>query len=108
MFPSGAVEATRDGQLLSADRAVADELQRVDDPYWGVFLAESERLGVLDEQLNPYYGPCVYTPAGDLLTRVVSEGGAEIDIAAELDALSAEADQCLAESAEAGVESAAG
>lgn len=95
-------------KALSADRAVAEEMQRVEDPYWGVFLAESEHLGVLDEQLNPYYGPCVFTPAGDLLTRVMSEGGDEIDIQAELDALAAEADQCLAESAEAGVESAAG
>lgn len=93
-------------KALSADRAVAEELQRVEDPYWGVFLLESERLGVLDEQLNPYYGPCVATPAGDLLTRVLSEGGDEIDLQAELDALAAEADQCLAESAEAGIESA--
>ena len=93
-------------KALSADRAVAEELQRVDDPYWGVFLAESNRLGVLDEQLNPYYGPCVFTPSGDLLTRVMNDEGAELDIAAELDAVSAEADQCLIESAEAGIESA--
>lgn len=94
-------------KALSADRAVAEEQQRVDDPYWGVFLGESERLGTLDEQLNPYYGPCVFNPAGDLLTRVMSEGGDSIDIAAELDALAVSADQCLAESMEAGVESAA-
>jgi multiple sugar transport system substrate-binding protein len=95
-------------KALSADRAVAEEQQRVDDPYWGVFLSESDRLGTLDEQLNPYYGPCVFTPAGDLLTRVMSDGGDSIDIQAELDTLATEADQCLAESAEAGVESAAG
>jgi multiple sugar transport system substrate-binding protein len=94
-------------KALSADRAVAEEMQRVNDPYWGVFLSESERLGTLDEQLNPYYGPCVFTPSGDLLTRVLSEGGDELDIQAELDALAEEADQCLAESAEAGVEAAA-
>lgn len=90
-------------KALSADRAVSEEMQRVDDPYWGVFIAEADHLGQLDEQLNPYYGPCVFTPAGDLLTRVMSDGGEEIDIAAELTALSAEADACLAEAAEAGV-----
>jgi multiple sugar transport system substrate-binding protein len=90
-------------KALSADQAVAEEQQRVDDPYWGVFLAEGTRLGALDEQKNPYYGPCVFTPAGDLLTRVMSDGGDAIDIRAELDALSVEADQCLAEAAEAGV-----
>ena len=78
----------------------SEELQRVDDPYWGVYVAEAQYLDQLDEQLNPYYGPCVFTPAGDLLTRVMSDGGDEIDIQAELDALSAEADTCLAESAE--------
>jgi multiple sugar transport system substrate-binding protein len=87
-------------KALSADRAVAEELQRVDDPYWSVFLEESNRLGTLDEQLNPYYGPCVFTPAGDLLTRVMSEGGTGIDIQAELNALAVQADNCLAESAE--------
>jgi multiple sugar transport system substrate-binding protein len=94
-------------KALSADRAVAEELQLVDNPYWGVFIDESNRLGTLDEQLNPYYGPCVFTPAGDLLVRVMSDGGDEIDIQAELDGLVVEADQCLAESAEAGVEAAA-
>jgi multiple sugar transport system substrate-binding protein len=86
-------------KALSADRAVSEELQRVDDPYWGVYVAEAEYLDQLDEQLNPYYGPCVFTPAGDLLTRVMSDGGDEINIAAELDALTESADACLAESA---------
>jgi hypothetical protein len=54
----------------------------------------------LEEQLNPYSGPCVFTPAGDLLTRVMSDGGMDIDIATELDTLAAEADACLAESAD--------
>jgi multiple sugar transport system substrate-binding protein len=93
-------------KALSADVAVSEEMQRIDDPYWGVFIEEANYLDTLDEQLNPYYGPCVFTPAGDLLTRVMSDGGDEIDIAAELDALAAEADQCLAESAEEGVASA--
>lgn len=87
-------------KALSADRAVSEELQRVDDPYWGVYVAEAAYLDQLDEQLNAFYGPCVFTPAGDLLTRVMSDGGDEIDIAAELDALAVSADACLAESAE--------
>lgn len=85
-------------KALSADRAVSEELQRVDDPYWGVYVAEAEYLDQLDEQLNAYYGPCVFTPAGDLLKRVLSDGGDQIDIAAELDALAVSADACLAES----------
>jgi len=89
-------------KALSADQAVSEELQRVDDPYWGVYVAEAEYLDQLDEQLNPYYGPCVFTPAGELLTRVMSVDGDQIDIAAELDTLSESADACLAESAESG------
>jgi multiple sugar transport system substrate-binding protein len=87
-------------KALSADRAVSEELQRVDDPYWGVYIAEAQYLDQLDEQLNPNYGPCVFTPAGDLLTRVLSDGGDEIDIRAELDTLAGEADACLAEAAQ--------
>jgi multiple sugar transport system substrate-binding protein len=89
-------------KALSADQAVSEEMQRVDDPYWGVYIAEAEYLDQLDEQLNPYYGPCVYSPAGELLTRVLSDGGDQIDIQAELDALAESADACLAESAESG------
>lgn len=88
-------------KALSAVQSVSEEMQRVDDPYWGVFISEANYLGALDEQANPYYGPCVFTPAGELLTRVMSEGGDEIDIQAELDTLAAAADTCLAESAEA-------
>lgn len=86
-------------KALSADRAVSEELQRVEDPYWGVYVAEAEYLDQLDEQLNANYGACVFTPAGDLLARTLSDGGDELDIKAELDALAAEADTCLAEAA---------
>jgi multiple sugar transport system substrate-binding protein len=88
-------------KALSADREIAEEMQRTTDPYWSVFLGESERLGRLDEQANAYYGPCVFSPAGELLTRVLSEGNEDLDIRAELDALAEEADACLAESASA-------
>ena len=87
-------------KALSAVQSVSEDMQRVDDPYWGVFISEANYLGSLDEQKNAYYGPCVFTPAGELLTRVMSDGGDSIDIQAELDALSAAADTCLAESAE--------
>lgn len=87
-------------KALSADVVVSEELQRIDDPYWGVFIDEANYLQPLDEQKNPYYNPCVATPAGDLLSRVLADGGDEIDIQAELDALAAEADTCLAESVE--------
>ena len=89
-------------KALSAVQTVSEEMQRVEDPYWGVFISEANSLGSLDEQANPYYGPCVFTPAGELLTRVMSDGGDELDIQAELDALAAAADTCLAESAESG------
>lgn len=85
-------------KALSADRAVSEELQRVGDSYWGVYVAEAQYLDKLDEQLNPNYGACVYTPAGDLLTRTLSDGGDKLDIKVELDALAAKADTCLAES----------
>lgn len=90
-------------KALSADKVVSEELQRIDDPYWGVFIEEANHLAPLDEQKNPYYGPCVFTPAGDLLVRVMADDGDSIDIAAELSALAQEADKCLAESAEEGI-----
>jgi multiple sugar transport system substrate-binding protein len=89
-------------KALSAVQTVSEEMQRVNDPYWGVYVAEAKYLDVLDEQLNPYYGPCVFTPAGALLTRVLSDGGDQIGIKAELDKLAGEADACLAEAAKTG------
>lgn len=90
-------------KALSADRAVAESMQRVGDPYWGVFLGEGNRLGKLDEQANPYYNPCVFTPSGDLLTRALSDGGDKLDLKAELTTLAQKADSCLAEAAKSGV-----
>lgn len=90
-------------KALSAVKSVSQDMQRVDDPYWGVFIEEGNHLGALDEQKNPYYGPCVFNPSQDLVTRVLSDGGDSIDIKAELDKLAASADQCLAEAAESGV-----
>jgi multiple sugar transport system substrate-binding protein len=90
-------------KALTAVKSVSQDMQRVNDPYWGVFISEGNHLGALDEQKNPYYGPCVFTPSGDLLTRVLSDGGDQIDIKAELDSLATSADQCLAQSAANGV-----
>jgi multiple sugar transport system substrate-binding protein len=90
-------------KALTAVQSVSQDMQRVNDPYWGVFINEGNHLGALDEQKNPYYGPCVFTPAQDLVVRVLSDGGDQIDIKAELDKLSASADQCLADSAKNGV-----
>jgi multiple sugar transport system substrate-binding protein len=87
-------------KALSPSPTVAEEMQRVDDPYWGVFIAETENLKSLDDVTTPFYGPCVATPAGDLVTRLLADGGDMLDIQAELDSLAAEADACLAESAE--------
>lgn len=90
-------------KALTAVKAVSEEMQRVNDPYWGVFIEEGNHLGALDEQKNPYYGPCVFNPSQDLVIRVLSDGGDQLDIKAELDKLAASADQCLAEAAKNGV-----
>ncbi len=84
-------------KALSGNPVVSQEMQRDTDPYWGVYIAETSFLGPLEELRTPYYSPCVATPAGDLTKRLLSDGGDSIDIQAELDALVAEADQCIAE-----------
>jgi len=62
-----------------------------------VYIAETSFLGPLEELRTPYYSPCVATPASDLMIRMLSEGGDQIDIQAELDTLAADADQCIAD-----------
>ncbi|MBK8019963.1 MAG: sugar ABC transporter substrate-binding protein [Chloroflexi bacterium] len=84
-------------KALSGNPVVSQEMQRDTDPYWGVYIAETSFLGPLEELRTPYYSPCVATPAGDLMKRVLADGGDSIDIQAELDALVAEADQCIAD-----------
>ncbi|GAB4436791.1 MAG: hypothetical protein Kow00120_03940 [Anaerolineae bacterium] len=87
-------------KALSPSPAVSEEMQRVNDPYWGVFIAETDYLAPLDNLNSPFYATCVDTPAGQLVVRFLSEGGDELDIRAELDQFAAAADACLAESAE--------
>ena len=84
-------------KALSGNPVVSQEMQREDDPYWGVYIAETDHLGPLEELRSPYYSTCVATPASDLMKRLLADGGDSIDIQAELDALAAEADACIAE-----------
>jgi multiple sugar transport system substrate-binding protein len=84
-------------KALSGNPVVSQEMQREDDPYWGVFINETGNLGPLEELRTPYYSTCVATPASDLMQRLLSEGGEEIDIEAELNELVEEADACIAE-----------
>lgn len=84
-------------KALSGNPVVSQEMQREEDPYWGVFIAETQFLGPLEELRTPYYSTCVSTPASDLMKRLLADGGDELDIQAELDTLAADADACIAE-----------
>jgi multiple sugar transport system substrate-binding protein len=84
-------------KALSGNPVVSQEMQREDDPYWGVYIAETQYLGPLEELRTPYYSTCVATPASDLMQRLLADGGDSIDIQVELDTLVAEADACIAE-----------
>jgi multiple sugar transport system substrate-binding protein len=83
-------------KALSGNPVVSQEMQRDSDPYWGVFINETNFLGPLEELRSPYYSPCVSTPAGDLTKRLLSDGGDALDIQAELDTLATNADACIA------------
>jgi len=95
---------TEPGQRVFALKALtghigtAVELQKGEDPYWGVYLAEVPFQGRLDDMTTPFYTTCVDIPAQQLMGKLFQEDGATLDIQAELDALAASADQCLAES----------
>jgi len=84
-------------KALSGNPVVSQEMQRENDPYWGVYVAETQYLGPLEELRTPYYSTCVATPAGDMMKRLMADGGDALDVRAELDALVADADKCLAE-----------
>jgi hypothetical protein len=73
------------------------ELQRINDPFWGVFLAETEYVDRLDDATHAGFFSCVADgPTAGLLYEVWSPGGDQIDLQARLDQLAAGADQCLA------------
>ena len=95
---------TEPGQRVFALKALtghigtAEELQKAEDPYFGVFLGEVPYQGRLDDMTTPFYTTCVDIPASQLIGRLFQEEGADMDIQAELDAFVIEADKCLAES----------
>jgi len=94
--------ATEPGQRPFSRRAMtqlkplAVELQRINDPFWGVFLAETEYVDRLDDATHARFFPCVSEgPTASLLYEMWQPGGDKIDLQARLDQLAAEADQCL-------------
>ena len=83
-------------RALTQYKPLAVELQRINDPFWGVFLAETEYVDRLDDATHARFFSCVSTgPTADLLYRIWQPGGEQIDLQARLDQLAAEADQCL-------------
>lgn len=84
-------------RALTQVKSLAVELQRINDPFWGVFLAETEYLDPLDDAAHPRFFPCIADgPPAEFLLKTWQAGGDALDIQAELDKLAAEADVCLA------------
>ncbi len=84
-------------RALTQYKPLAVELQRINDPFWGVFLAETEYVDRLDDASHSRFVPCVSEGhTADLLYQIWSPGGEQIDLQARLDHLATEADQCLA------------
>jgi multiple sugar transport system substrate-binding protein len=82
-------------KALTADLAVAQQLQQEADPFWGVFSRETANLDGLDDTLSPYYTTCVDIPGGALLGRMMAGDGGQFDIQNELDQFAVSAEQCL-------------
>ena len=82
-------------KALTADLAIAQQIQQQDDPFWGVFSRETANLDGLDDTFSPYYTTCVDIPGSALLGRMMAEGGAQFDIVNELDQFATSAEQCL-------------
>lgn len=82
---------------MTADVALAASTGRENDPIWGAFMNEISNLHPLDDLKTAHWGECVNTPMGTLLQSIQGPDGANIDIQAELDAMAAEADTCLAQ-----------
>ena len=83
-------------RALTQYKPLAVELQRINDPFWGVFLSETEYVDRLDDAAHPRFFSCV--SEGDtsrLLYEMWLPGGDQIDLQARLDELAAEADQCM-------------
>jgi multiple sugar transport system substrate-binding protein len=84
-------------RALTQYKPLSVELQRINDPFWGVFLAETEYVDRLDDATHARFFPCVADSAtANLLYEMWQPGGDKIDLQARLDQLAAEADKCLA------------
>ena len=82
-------------KALTADLAVAQQLQQKSDPFWGVFSRETANLDESDDARSPYYTTCVDIPGSALLGQMMAENGGQFDIQNELDRFADSADQCL-------------
>jgi len=85
---------------LSAYRPLMEEQGKVDHPFFGVFLAETEHVGVHDDALNPHYVECIEEPVNDLLELLLGDDGAGVDPKPYLDEIAANSDECLAQAVE--------
>ena len=84
-------------RALTQYKPLAVELQRINDPFWGVFLAETEYVDRLDDATHARFFSCVSEgPTANLLYQMWQPGGEQIDLQARLNQLAVEADQCLA------------
>ena len=84
-------------RALTQIKSLAAQQQRINDPFWGVFLAETAYVDRLDDTNHPRFFACVAAgPAATLLYRTWEPGGDQLDLQAELDKLAQEADRCLA------------
>ena len=83
-------------RALTQYKPLAVELQRINDPFWGVFLAETEYVDRLDDATHARFFTCVADgPTSNLMVEMWKPGGDKIDLQARLDELAVEADECL-------------
>ena len=83
-------------RALTQYKQLAVELHRINDPFWGVFLSETEYVDRLDDAAHPRFFSCV--SEGDtsrLLYEMWLPGGEQIDLQARLDELAAQAHPCM-------------
>jgi multiple sugar transport system substrate-binding protein len=85
-------------KAMTGDIKTANTLPALKDPYWAVFMAEAPFQDQLDDMLTPFYTTCVDINASKLMGKVFQDGGASLDLKAELDSLAETADKCLKES----------
>ncbi len=85
-------------RALTQVKSLAVELQRINDPFWGVFLAETEYVDSLDDAMHPGFFPCVSEgEAAEFLLNTWKEDGEKFDLQLELAQIAQKADQCLSD-----------